>query len=66
MVAEAARQDKKKCDKKLDLMISQKKQREQNEINSRRNDFYSQWKSKHFEEKHPQVQQLVSNINYQK
>lgn len=45
------------------MLIAQKKEKEDSELHARKIDFYDNWKSKHFQEKHPQVQQLVHNIN---
>jgi hypothetical protein len=66
MMADAARQEKMRYDRQLDQLIAQKKEQEDREINAKKEDYYAKWRQKHFEEKHPHIQHLIADLNYQK
>lgn len=53
MMLEEARQEKKKFDRELEMMIDHKKQHESQEQYEKRAEFYNHWRNKHFEDKHP-------------
>lgn len=66
MQLEEARQQKKRLDRHLDLSIAHIKQHENEEQQAKRADYFSQWRQKHFTEKHPEAVRLLDEINYRK
>lgn len=66
MMLEEARQEKKKFDRELELMINHKKQHESQEQHEKRAEFYSHWRSKHFEDKHPEARRIFDEANARK
>lgn len=66
MALEEARQEKKKFDRELEAMIDHKKQHESQEQQEKRAEFYSHWRNKHFEDKHPEARRVFDEANARK
>lgn len=66
MLAEEARQEKKRHDREFEIMIDRKKENEDRDLNARRGEYFSNWRSKHFQDKHTDVTRLVGNLNNQR
>ena len=66
MEADAARQDKKRYDRELDIMIAHKKDREDHDMQARKVENDRSHRSKHFPENISPAMQQLAEINYQK
>ena len=50
----------------MNHFIERKKEEEDRELNARREDFYMNWRTKHLQEKHPQIQRQFADMNHQR
>ena len=65
MIAEEARQHKKRYERQIEVLTDRKKEEEDRELNARRGEFFQNWRNKHFQEKHSDVSRLFGDIHAQ-
>lgn len=66
MLAEEARQQNIRYERELEIMTDRKKESEDRDLNARRGEYFSNWRNKHFQDKHTDVTRLVGNLNNQR